>query len=212
MTTPVFDLVNAGPNHRFATANGIVANCTLGLGYGAGAPKFQAFTKLTTGLELTDAQALSAVTDYRRKNAGVVNFWRGHQEALAYSARRKDATHEVELKSGRILTYWEPRLVGKEIEVYQTRGNYKTRVYGGKLTENEVQASCRDILCDAWLACADAGFLPVLNVHDELVFEVPEDEAPQIVPEIRRLMTTCSPWAEGLPLGVDITVSKFYTK
>ena len=85
-------------------------------------------------------------------------------------------------------------------------------MYGGKLTENEVQASCRDILCDAWLACAKAGLLPVLNVHDELVFEVPEKDVEAAVPEIRRLMTTCSPWAEGLPLGVDINVLDAYAK
>lgn len=38
--TQVYDLVNAGPRHRFATAGAVVANCTIGLGYGMGASKF----------------------------------------------------------------------------------------------------------------------------------------------------------------------------
>lgn len=38
--TLVYDLVNAGPRHRFLTAGSLVANCTIGLGYGMGAAKF----------------------------------------------------------------------------------------------------------------------------------------------------------------------------
>lgn len=210
--TPVFDLVNAGPRHRFATANGIVANCTLGLGYQAGAPKFRVFAKAQCGLDLTETESLKAVGDFREKNWRIVKYWAEHHAALAYSARRRDATHEVELKSGRILTYWEPRLAARGFEVCQTRGDNRTHMYGGKLTENEIQASCRDILCDAWLKCADAGYLPILNVHDELVFEVDERAAEDAMHDIEICMTTCSPWAEGMPLNVDIGVKKFYTK
>lgn len=184
----------------------------LGAGYGCGGAKFQKVAKLMAGLELTEAESFAAVEDFRARNPQIVRFWREHHDALAYSARCRDETHQVELKSGRILTYWEPRIVGREIEVYQTRGEYKTRMYGGKLTENEVQASCRDILCDAWLACADHGLLPVLNVHDELVFEVEEKAVKESVEAVRHYMTTCSPWAEGLPLGVDINVLDAYAK
>ena len=52
----------------------------------------------------------------------------------------------------------------------------------------------------------------ILTVHDEVVLEVPEDEAKDRVPDVERLMTTCSPWAEGLPLGVDIHVLDAYAK
>lgn len=37
---PVYDLVNAGPRHRYATANALVANCTIGMSYRMGAGKF----------------------------------------------------------------------------------------------------------------------------------------------------------------------------
>ena len=41
---------------------------------------------------------------------------------------------------------------GREVSVYQTRGANRTYLYGGKIVENCVQASCRDILVAAWLA------------------------------------------------------------
>jgi DNA polymerase len=85
-------------------------------------------------------------------------------------------------------------------------------MHGGILTENEVQASCRDLLKDAWLACARAGYRPILSVHDELVFDLPEATVAEAVPVIERLMTQSSPWAEGLPLAVETVVSDTYTK
>lgn len=41
---PVFDIVNAGPRHRFCTANFVAHNC-LGLSYGCGWLKFVTFAK-----------------------------------------------------------------------------------------------------------------------------------------------------------------------
>lgn len=37
---PVYDIVEAGPRHRFKTITHTVSNCVLGLGYGMGAVKF----------------------------------------------------------------------------------------------------------------------------------------------------------------------------
>jgi len=85
-------------------------------------------------------------------------------------------------------------------------------MYGGKLTENEIQAMCRDILCDAWLAMDAAGYEVMLTVHDEIVTEVPTDEAKDRAIDIARIMTTCSPWADGLPLGVESIIAPVYAK
>lgn len=184
----------------------------LGSGYQCGGPKFKAFAK-SYGVDLSDEAAASDIAEFRKANPKIVQFWYAHQDALAYSARRRDDTHQVELRSGRILTYWEPRASGREISAFQIRGEPRAYLYGGKLTENEVQASCRDILCDAWIAADKAGLPPVtLTVHDEIVMEVRKDEAAQIAKELEKCMVTCSPWAEGLPLGVDIHLTDRYTK
>lgn len=50
-TVPVYDIVNAGPNHRFLTIGCLCSNCTLGLGYSMGAAKFVDTCK-SQGLEL----------------------------------------------------------------------------------------------------------------------------------------------------------------
>lgn len=191
----------------------MVKSTVLGAGYQASGPKFRAFAK-TMGVELSEEEANETIREWREKNWRITRLWREHHDALAYSARRKDDTHQVELMSGRILTYWEPRYVGsREISVVQTRGIGRSYLYGGKIVENITQAGCRDLLVDAWGAVDKAGLPPVvLTVHDEIVIEAKEDEAGQVAKELERCMTTCSPWAEGLPLGVDVTVTDRYTK
>jgi hypothetical protein len=207
MCEPGFDLKHNDP-HKYQ----LIKSATLGAGYQASGPKFRAFAK-TMGLELTEEEANSTIAEWRKKNWRVTQLWREHHNALAFSARRKDDMHQIELRSGRILTYWEPRACGREISAFQIRGAPRAYLYGGKLTENETQASCRDILCDAWLAVDKAGLPPVvLSVHDELVMEVRKDEAAQVAKELETCMTTCSPWAEGLPLGVEICIADRYTK
>ena len=211
---PVYDLVLAGPNRRYTTPNLTVHNCTLGAGYGVGAAKFKVVAKTMAGLDLTDEEAANAIAEYRKANPLTVAFWKSHQDALAFSARRRDDTHQIELCSGRLITYWEPRMSGRVISAYQTRGGNRSFVYGGLATENEIQAMCRDILCSAWLAIDKAGLPPVvLTVHDEIVMEVKEDEARQIAKELEHCMVTCvNDWAEGLPLSVEVTITNRYTK
>jgi hypothetical protein len=183
--------------------------------YQVGAGAFQAQAKAVHGLDLTIEEAEAAVADFRRNNKKTVDYWAEHHDALRFSARRQDLTHEVELPSGRSLVYWNPRYFGnREIKAEQFRGEGYRKLYGGKLTENEMQALGWDILCDGWLAVADSEWdMPILlSVHDELVTEVPEDEADQRMIEMEKLMTRSSPWAEGLPIGAGIVKSKVYMK
>ena len=48
---PVYDVIEAGPRHRFLTSGAILSNCVLGLGYGMGAAKFVDSCK-SQGLDL----------------------------------------------------------------------------------------------------------------------------------------------------------------
>ena len=211
-TTPVFDLVNAGDNHRFATPTCIVSNCLL-LGYYGGWKKFQGMmAKPPYNLVISDEAAQAAVKQYREGSPRVVNHWYSHQKWLKISAIDQDATHEVALPNGRILRYFEPRTDGDEITAMNELGGNRFKLHAGILTNNEIQSISRDIMCDAWLAL-DAAGIPVLwSVHDELVFEVPEDQVDAAVPRIRELMTTSSSWAAGCPLDVEITVADRYCK
>jgi DNA polymerase len=91
-------------------------------------------------------------------------------------------------------------------------GTNFTRCYGGLLTENEIQATARDVLRDAWIALAKAGYVVLFTVHDEIVVEVPDETVADAVPDIRRIMITSSPWAAGCPLGAKFNTSKVYCK
>jgi len=67
---PVYDLVNAGPRHRFTilTDHGalIVHNCILGLGYAMGWEKFQATVYADEGIWLEDEFCQMIVKTYRK--------------------------------------------------------------------------------------------------------------------------------------------------
>jgi len=217
LTTPGSDIKSTDKAlYRYTKAFG------LGAGYFMSGGKFKGVSKTQMGLDMTDEEAKAAIRKYREANPKQVAYWYEHQDALALSARRRDPAHQVELKSGRVLTYTDPRHAWridpatqrrrKEIQVTQVLGLNRTWMHGGILTENEVQASCRDLLKDAWLACARAGYRPILSVHDELVFDLPKEKVAEAVPVIERLMTQSSPWAEGLPLAVETVVSDTYTK
>lgn len=70
--------------------------------------------------------------------------------------------------------------------------------YGGRLTENVVQATARDIQRYAKLNLEKAGYPIVLHVYDEDVAEVPEGFGS--VEEFETIMKTLPPWAAGWPI------------
>jgi DNA polymerase len=74
--------------------------------------------------------------------------------------------------------------------------------YGGKLAENVTQAVARDLLAAATVRLDKVEpYDLVVHVHDSLAAEVPKGEGD--VDEFCRLLTTCPPWAKGLPLGAE---------
>ena len=121
----------------------------------------------------------------------------------------------IELLSGRKLCYHQPRLHpdttprGRPVLKLTYMGwnsDYKKGpigwlrldTYGGKLTENIVQATARDILTHAMMNVQKAGYSIVLHVHDEIVSEVPVGTGS--VDELESIMTTLPPWAENWPV------------
>ena len=101
----------------------------------------------------------------------------------------KDDVLYCQLLSGRKLSYHQPRLYpdttpwGKHVTklTYMgwntdykkgPRGWMRLNTYGGKLAENVVQATARDIFTHALKNVEGAGYSVVLHVHDEIVSEV----------------------------------------
>lgn len=127
----------------------------------------------------------------------------------------KDDVLYCQLLSGRKLCYHAPRLHpdvtpwGKQVLKLTYMGwntDYKKGptgwlrldTYGGKLCENVVQATARDILTHALVNVEKAGYSVVLHIHDEIVSEVPEGTGD--VDEFERIMATLPAWCADWPI------------
>ena len=76
-------------------------------------------------------------------------------------------------------------------------------------TENMIQATGRDVFSEAVLRLEDAGYIPVLSIHDEIVLEVPTGTDPQT---FENIMAEPVPWLPGLTLGAEAKVLLCYKK
>lgn len=124
---------------------------------------------------------------------------------------RDDALY-CQLPSGRYLTYHRPRLLetgtwrGYEIsfEGYNTNpksgpiGWIRMQTYSGKLCENVVQATARDIQRHAIVNLERRGYPVVLHVYDEDVAEIPHGWGS--LEEFESIMNTMPTWAQGWPI------------
>lgn len=82
--------------------------------------------------------------------------------------------------------------------------------WGGKLVENITQAVARDCLAEAMLNLAQAGYKPVMHVHDEVICEMPIGQGS--VDEMCTIMCRPPDWAKDLPLAADGFESMYYKK
>ena len=130
------------------------------------------------------------------------------------SFRRDRDALRMTLPSGRPVAYWGAREDEDGGIAYMgvdqtTRRWEKTSTWGGKLTENLVQAVARDCLAAALLRLDRAGYPILFHVHDEVICEAPEGARWE---DMAAVMTEPLPWAPGLPLAADGYATPFYRK
>lgn len=203
---------------------------TLACGYGGSVGALTAMGALRMGLD--EAELKPIVDAWREANPAVVQFWRDIETAAITAVQtRTPITVErirlayrsgclfIRLPSGRQLCYPRPRLsenrFGMTSIVFDgvdgtTRKWGPIETYGGKLTENLVQATARDLLTHAMHEVDAASHRIVMHIHDEIVVDEPTNGAN--VDEIVALMTRLPSWAEGLPLDADGYECAFYMK
>lgn len=147
----VYDILNAGANHRFTVSGKLVHNC----GFGGGVGALKAMGALGMGVEEHELQSL--IDNWRAANPRIVNFWWEVDKAAitAVKERTKTRTHSivftyksgmlfVTLPSGRNLVYVKPKLMlnkfGREGLTYEGIGLTKKwariETYGAKIVEN----------------------------------------------------------------------------
>lgn len=124
----------------------------------------------------------------------------------------------IQLPTGRKLYYPKPFLkenkFGKEAIHYygvdQTKGKWgEQSTYGGKLTENIVQAIARDCLCEVLRRIEARGWDVVFHVHDEVIVDAPMDVHTD---DLCELMAEPISWAPGLLLKGAGFESDYYMK
>lgn len=220
----VYDILNAGANHRFTVSNVLVHNC----GYGGSVGALKAMGALDMGLDERELKPL--VDSWRFANPKIVSFWWDVDRATKETVRKRQiyVTHGIQfeyqsgmmfikLPSGRKLAYVKPRLginsFGNESVSYEGIGATKKweRIfsYGPKFVENIVQAISRDLLCHALQRVHQEDFRIVMHVHDEIVVEAPTDVT---VEYVSNLMIEPPSWAKGLMLRADGFEKDFYKK
>lgn len=208
----------------------------LGCGFGMGPEKFEK-TCIAQGQEITPELARIAVKAYRSDHLPVTILWKNLEKAAVAAIKKPGTKYSInrtkwwvegdflfcELPSGRRLSYPGPTLRYKDTPwrekrpvVYHWGVNGLTRkwenasTYGGKLTENVVQAIARDVMAQAMLNLDNAGYKIILSVHDEVLSEC--QKGVKSLTDFEKIMSTIPPWAEGLPLKVEAWQGTRYKK
>lgn len=140
-------------------------------------------------------------------------------------------TVQIVLPSGRALTYWAPRVeqVGDRreiaVETYHSGGGGPdsgitadaegarySRVWGGRICENIVQAVAFDLLLASLLRMRDDGLKIAFHVHDEVVVVAKTKDASDVARIMGDRMTEPPEWARGLPLATEPEIMPRYRK
>ena len=160
-----------------------------GIVYGIGA------MRLANELKIDMREAQAFIDNYFQTYAGVKTYF--------------NQTVQEATEKGYVTT-----LMGRRRYVPEINGKTRNiREFGKRIAINTpVQGSSADLIKVAMLKVAD--YLKstnkqtkmVLQVHDELVFEVPKDELEEITEELRRIMETALPM--DVPIKVDISVGQ----
>jgi DNA polymerase I-like protein with 3'-5' exonuclease and polymerase domains len=159
------------------------------------------------------------IDKYRDAAQPVKTFWEMCDALIKRSlVEGKPYTHKcltfekerIVLPSGLALRY--PQLSGVADEkgrIQWTYGDDKKKLYGGKLTENIVQAVARCVMTDGMLRIQKQ-YPCVLTVHDEVVALVPESEADDAENWVLAQMTMVPKYMPGIPLGAEAGHAKRY--
>lgn len=229
---PVERIVKGNPEYALRQ-KGKVA--TLALGYQGGTHSLVSMGALKMGL--TEEELPDIVQRWRQANRQICGLWYAVENAALtvmetaqpqginglIFALEGDLIYgqsflTVQLPSGRKLYYCRPFLkenqFGKTAIHYHTMGQQTrkwevTSTYGGKMTENIVQAIARDCLAVTLERIAARGLQVVFHVHDEVIIDAPMETT---VDEICGLMAEPIPWAPGLVLKGAGFENDYYMK
>jgi DNA polymerase len=198
----------------------------LACGYQMGVKKFK-ITALQNGLDVPESLLQRAHEAFRIKYPSVPQVWVNYELAAIKAVTTKKAytVNQVtwfvqrdflcaKLPSGRCLYYYKPRVQNEETPWGELRPKLyhysvdslskkwtESATYGGKLTENIVQAISRDCMAEAMPRVENAGFQVLITVHDEVLCEAPLSK--KTLEHFKTLMSERPKWGRDIPLSVS---------
>lgn len=210
--------------------------CVLGCGYGMGHEKFRNTIK-NAGVIMSEDECKEIVHAYRQSAVNIANLWKQGDRLLKNLARVSNKAYSPYGKKGIVTADVDSLILPNEMRihyknlhtieeesdwlddngipitkdqiVYVGRGDKKKYIYGGKLTENVVQALARIIIGEQMLLIAKK-YQVVLTVHDAVACVVPIEERDEAMKYVEECMNYTPDWAEGLPLTCELGYGNSY--
>ena len=221
-----------GPNAELRQKGKIAV---LALGYGGGVAALEAMGGSRMGL--TEYEEKEIIRKWRDANPKIVRFWTIIEQAAVKAIKTGESVtiHRgivvayrwgmllITLPSGRTICYpraeigierndgWrgDHEIIEYEGMNQETKNWERIRTYGGKLTENVVQAIARDILGYIILRAHDSGLNIVFHIHDEIVVEA---EPGQTLQDVESIFSKPINWCRDLPLKGAGYTTPYYLK
>ena len=205
--------------------------CILGLGYGMGAEKLRRTLELGAGgisVNIDIGEAERIVRIYRTKNFKIVQFWQKCGHALTAMMQGGSGNlHDVLTYDNTGITlpnkfriqYPALRQATNGFEYINDARQHRnflsgaeatwTRIYGGKVTENIVQALAAIVIREQ-MATAGQHYHVAFQVHDEIIITAPDGEAEQAETKLMEIMSAPPKWAADLPVACESGKAKNY--
>lgn len=206
--------------------------CILGLGYGMGAEKFRRTLEIgqagiSVNIELSEAERI--VRLYRQRNHKIVQLWNRCGSALTGMTQGGSGllhdvvsydTTGITLPNGLKISYPALRQTSNGFEYINDARAYRkairdrvvsgdtdsiawTRIYGGKVVENVVQALAALAIREQMVSIASKGYQIAFQVHDEIVIAAPKVNALIAQTDLEAVMSTPPTWAMDLPIACE---------
>lgn len=200
----------------------------LGAGFSAGGKKFawmvETLSRIMLGYEvpMDEVEGKRIISAYRRRYRNISNMWpqlvatltkiaRGERGVLGPNGVVAYGKDHIRLPNGLSLYYDDLQFDAQTDSWQFTFAKKKNFLHGGKVLENIIQALARIIVMDAAVRMRKKYSLHYsLQVHDELVYIVPTNEAQQVLDWLLEEMTTRPYWGPTIPLAAEGGIGDSY--
>lgn len=148
------------------------------------------------------------VSDFRAKEPRVKRLWDDVDSSFK-SSHGED--FRLVLPNGRPLVYLDVQVATRSATAVICKNEKfkREKFYGGKLVENLVQATARDVFAESKLLLRQYGHHIVLTAHDEVVLESPRSAS---VKEVEEIMSISPKWLKGCPISAEGFETEYYKK